>query len=124
APSAHGTAAGCPPFRYRVLPFHTAVLDDSNRAGPSDGLVGGQRIPALPGLDSAQGGHSLNGPAPPRRGPRPVRSRWRIGGLMVSIGRLAWARFVTLAKPFFRSELRWWAIGMLALIIGLQLGVK
>jgi putative ATP-binding cassette transporter len=43
---------------------------------------------------------------------------------MALIGRRAWARFVTLAKPFFQSELRWCALGMLALIIALQLSVK
>jgi putative ATP-binding cassette transporter len=43
---------------------------------------------------------------------------------MGSLSRRAWARFVTLAKPFFQSELRWRAVGMLALIVGLLLTVK
>ncbi len=43
---------------------------------------------------------------------------------MISIGRCAWARFSRLAKPFFQSELRWRAIGMLALIVALLLSVK
>jgi putative ATP-binding cassette transporter len=43
---------------------------------------------------------------------------------MGSVGRRAWTRFVTLARPFFQSELRWRALGMLALIVGLLLSVK
>ena len=43
---------------------------------------------------------------------------------MELIGRRAWSRFVTLAKPFFQSELRWRAIGMLALLLTLLLTVS
>jgi putative ATP-binding cassette transporter len=44
---------------------------------------------------------------------------------MESVGRSAWSRFVTLAKPFFfQSERRWRALGMLALIVALLLTVK
>ena len=42
---------------------------------------------------------------------------------MELIGRRAWSRFVTLAKPFFQSELRWRAVGMLALLLTLLLTV-
>ncbi len=35
-----------------------------------------------------------------------------------------WSRFVTIAKPFFQSEARWQAQGLLALLVGLLLTVS
>ena len=32
-------------------------------------------------------------------------------------GRQTWSWFATIAKPFFKSEMRWRAIGMFALLI-------
>jgi putative ATP-binding cassette transporter len=43
---------------------------------------------------------------------------------MTEFGRQAWSRFVTLAKPVLRSEVRWQVIGLFALLLALLLSVS
>lgn len=43
---------------------------------------------------------------------------------MAKLDRKAWSRFVHITKPFFHSEMRWKAIGLFALLIGLLLSVS
>ena len=43
---------------------------------------------------------------------------------MELIGRRAWSRFITLVKPFFKSEVRWHALSLLALLVILLLSVS
>ncbi len=43
---------------------------------------------------------------------------------MVPAGRSAWWRFVTITRPFFRSEQRWWGFGLFGLVIVLLFGIS
>src|SRR3954466_14968293 len=43
---------------------------------------------------------------------------------MSRIGQRAWSRFLMVARPFFTSEVRWQAGGLLGLLIGLLFAVS